>query len=284
MHGLHELCFLEWFELNQVRDFEEISIRKTASDSSQRTMNNSSFFQGKFEKYSARLLDQHYILKVREKDYPELPIIEFVSNQIAQELNLPVAPFYLIRFQNAVDAFVTKNFISKKSEANLIHIYRYIKENEAFNCDTLLKIINNNIQKMNATQQFIEMCLFDALIGNHDRHGRNIGIIQTSEGFEMAPVYDNPSFIGIVEDSLLTADLAPTGRIETKETHNPNMNDYIVEFKRLGYEDMVHKFYDKMKDINFETVSGISLLSETRKTAFMKLIRKRIKELENGIL
>jgi hypothetical protein len=43
----------------------------------------SSFFQGKLGKYSVELGDSLYIMKVHQQDDPELPALEFLSNQTA---------------------------------------------------------------------------------------------------------------------------------------------------------------------------------------------------------
>jgi serine/threonine protein kinase HipA of HipAB toxin-antitoxin module len=53
------------------------------------------------------------------------------------------------------------------------------------------------------------MCLFDALVGNHDRHGRNIALIETRKGHILSPFYDNPSYIGIEDHNLLLAEHNP---------------------------------------------------------------------------
>lgn len=108
-----------------------------------------------------------------------LPKVEWVSNKIAHTLGLNIPEYYLINLGNVQSTFVTKNFMTKKQGANLIHIYHYVKPEDEYSCKTLLRIINDRCGRLSDTREFVFMCLFDALIGNHDRHGRNIGLIQS---------------------------------------------------------------------------------------------------------
>jgi len=66
---------------------------------------------------------------------------------------------------------------------------------------------------------FIKTLLFDALIGNNDRHGRNLGFIVTSKGSTLSPIYDNVSYLSLESGGMLQAQHNPTGRINTKITY-----------------------------------------------------------------
>ena len=88
LHGLHQRCFIAWFHLEALTDFDDVVIKQNEDEVS--LSFHSSFFQGKFKKYSAQLGNKHYILKVQQKEYPELPHVEYISNQIAATLGLRV--------------------------------------------------------------------------------------------------------------------------------------------------------------------------------------------------
>lgn len=284
-HGLHNACFQEWFKLPSFTDFQSLALipqthesQTSLATSSLGSINNS-FFQGKFKKYSATLDKDDYILKVQQNEYPELPASEYLCNQIAKLLKINVPEFYFIQFQNSLYTFVVKNFMGEIKGGNLIHIYRYLKRPQDFNCQTLLHIIQEKTRRRDYVVQFINMCLFDALIGNHDRHGSNVALIETAKGFILAPVYDNPSYLAIEEDSLLAADHEPSGKIFTQTTNNPTMKDYVFEFEKLGFNNIVNHFRKSVDLKGLFSLISKSFISDNRKDAFVRLITKRHKEL-----
>lgn len=282
IQGLHEQCFLDWFALSSLMSFENLFARNIHTVQENDT--HTSFFQGKFKKYSAKLDEKSYILKICDTDYPELPHVEYICNAIAKALNLNIPDFYLIRLLNKVDTFVARNFMDHHTCANLIHLYHFIPPNAPFDCNTILQIIEKNLGRMHDIHNFIDLCLFDALIGNHDRHGRNLGFIQNPKGLSFSPFYDNPSYLGIEDDILLGALHSPRGKIATVRTTNPSMHDYVTEFKELGFQDVILKFYKKALKIDLCAIVNQGFCSQKRKTALNTLIQSRMKELENGII
>ena len=92
------------------------------------------------------------------------------------------------------------------------------------NCEHLVRIIGEKTRRRTEQERFVYLTLVDTLTGNHDRHGRNLGFIQTPKGLQLAPFYDNPSYIGLDDDLMLGADLQPRGAIFTEETDEPTVN------------------------------------------------------------
>jgi len=285
IYGLHGTCFRDWFQLQNLSGFEQLNLKKSSfgSNSAAAFSNiNSSFYQGKFKKYSASLDNQQYLLKVKEKDYPELPSMEYLCNQIAVFLKLKVPVFYLILFYDHI-TFVSKNFIRLNRTETLHHIYHFISRETEFECATLVKVIENETKRLSEVEKFVELCLFDSLIGNHDRHGRNLALIEFKGQKMLSPFYDNPSYLGIEEDSLLEAQHSPRGKIATSETNEPLMTDYVREFKKLGHQEIAEKFFKKIKIDQMCKLIDKSFISEKRKEAFKRLILARYSELKNEI-
>lgn len=288
-HGLHEACFEAWFQLKHLDDFRDLMAKESESKKTTGAFSaiNSSFFHGKFRKYSADLGDHSYILKVQMPEFPELPATEYLCNQMAEALGIKVPDFFLIKF-NDLPTFVTRNFIDKGKISNLIHIYRYLPGDESlvFSCETIFKIIEKETGRIQETERFLELCLFDSLIGNNDRHGRNIAIIEMSDRKILAPFYDNPSYIGVEIENLLGADHNPGGTVSTPSSivGSSTMKDYVQEIRRLGYDSIVIAFKKKvaMEMANLIALIEKSEVSEKRKTAFKKLLRKRYDELETA--
>lgn len=281
--SLHTGCYLKCFGLTQLIGFEDFSRKQSVSESVGELW-NSSHFQGRFKKYSATLAGQSYILKVREADYPELPDVEYICNKIGKILGLDVADFYIIEIFGQ-RAFVTKNFIKKgRHPETLNHIYHYMEPKvQDFDCETLISIIERQTGNILETEKFVRVCLFDTLIGNNDRHGRNLGFLVRADRTRLSPVYDNPSALGIEQGEFLKADWNPTGKISTKQNRFPSAKDYASEFIRLGFKGVLDDFVmtaeRHLASINKSINDGFC--SVLMKEALTKLIFKRFKELKN---
>jgi len=285
-YGLHLSCFQEWFKLESVEGFKDVQAKSTSSaskpikPSSDSFTKNDSHFHGKFKKYSAVLGGASYILKVKDDRYPELPGTEYLCNQIAEQLKIEVPPFYFIMFEEAVETFVSRNFM-QDCLGNLNHIYAFFESDKDFNCANLIKIIGDKTGRLSEIERFIELCLFDALTGNHDRHGRNIALVQTKKGLQLSPFYDNPSYLGIEVDGLLGAYHEPAGAIATSATDKPVMKDYAEEFLRLGHQSVAVKFWNKVDlGVLWKMIDG-AFISEKRKAAMKKLMERRFQELKH---
>lgn len=283
--GLHPSCFCKWFNVQEPEEFHDVVVRsdKSSDEGSDWEQVVSSFFHGKFRKYSACIGGHHYILKVMQKEVPELPRTEYLCNQLARSLGLEVPDFRLILFQNELETFLSLNFMDHYPGSDLVHIYRYLDHPKNYDCEHLLRIIEKEVGRFEAIVRFIEVCLFDALIGNHDRHGRNIGLIKESNQTLLSPFYDNPSYLGIEIPELLNAIHEPRGAIATFETNEPTMKDYVKEWFRLGYGSEVVHFAKRINIQSLSEIVGSSFLSDKRKDAILRLIQRRYQELQNAI-
>jgi len=168
------------------------------------------------------------------------------------------------------------------ADANLVHLYRFMNE-KPFDLANIIEVITSHTGNHLEIDQFIRICLFDMLIGNHDRHGRNLALIQTPKGKSLAPFYDNPSYLGIEEDWLLKAVHEPCGKIYTSDSTEPKMHEYAIEFCKFGYYSVVQEFFvsvdiEKIKLLVFE-----SFVSAPRKEAFLSLVIRRFHELKKAL-
>ena len=289
LHGLHDRCFQCEFSIDEGVDFEDVSLKHQASGGDPISINEfkhkASFFHGKFRKYSATLGGQDYILKVQEQDYKELPVTEFLCNQIAKQLRFKVPKFSLIKFQNELITFVTRNFMQDYTASSLIHLYHFIENEKDWNCEKIIKQLGKTTGRLSEMEKFVKICLFDALIGNGDRHGRNLGLINKKNNYRLSPFYDNPSNIGIEIESLLGAQLEPKGSIATMTTTEPSMKDYVIEFKRLEHGGVCEQFLKNLKKnkLAIKNLIDNSFLSPNRKKALRDLMNRRYKELVENV-
>ena len=283
--GLHKNCFCKWFEVSKPDDFRDVVARPGEGVDEERDWSqiNTSFFHGKFRKYSARIGSKNYILKVIQEEIPELPLTEYLCNQLGRTLGLLVPDHYMILFQNELESFVSTNFMSNRPGSDLVHIYRYLDQPKDYDCEHLLKIIEKEVGRYDAVVRFIELSLFDSLIGNNDRHGRNLGLIRDAKGTTLAPFYDNPCYLAMEIPKLLGAYHEPRGAIATLETREPIMKDYVKEWIRLGFKAEVINFAKRIDLRVIESLVTASFLSLPRKNAMFRLIERRYQEICNAI-
>lgn len=288
---MHNSCFCTEFNVGPQIDFSDIfehsGNQEKITGPQAPTFNkfNSSFFHGRYRKYSGLLGKNNYIIKMEQPEFPELPAVEYICNQLAKIWGLPLPEFHFIKYNNQLSSFLSRNLIDKYAPATLDHIYKFLKEDSNFDCETLSKIILNETERLSDVHRFVEICLFDSIIGNHDRHGRNLAFITRSGGRILAPFYDNPSYIGIADTFLLSADIQPRGTIQTQASKEPMLKDYVKEFDRLGFTSATERFKQRVLSKNtsaIELIHNSKLLTSARKTALAKLIEKRMRELENG--
>ena len=148
----------------------------------------------------------------------------------------------------------------------------------------MIDIIADQTKRPFHVETFIHTVLYDALIGNNDRHGRNLGFIVMPSSIVLSPIYDNVSYLGLESGKMLKADFNPSGKIGTKAvTSNPGMKDYVEEFIRLGHDDIIRAFHSKIKLPKLiEAIEG-SFCSDLMKDALKRMVTKRLKELANAL-
>ncbi len=286
--GLHSQCFVQWFGLEKPESFSEV-IRRQQGSEEQNAHGEwsdliSSFYQGKFKKYSAKLQNKSYLLKVQEKEYPELPAMEYLCNQVAEQLRLKIPAFALIMFENVLPTFVCENFMQYYHSSNLIHIYHFLTGRQDYNCEKIYQIILEKTGRLQEAYRFVELTLYDALLGNHDRHGRNIALIQSPKGYKLSPFYDNPCYLGLEDELLLAAQHEPRGKVATAETIDPTLKDYVREWRRLNCDDLVFAFWQKMAIEKIFYLIDRSYISDGRKEALKRLVERRYREFQNELI
>lgn len=138
-----------------------------------------------------------YLFKIPKENTGEA-WAEKVASEIGKAMGLSIMDVTLAKRDNII-AVLAKNFVNQKEEfyegGDLFFTIaedfdRYnLKYYDFFN-------MMNVLSRFNLEQEFIQIPVFDALIGNQDRHCDNWGIIYGESGYRMAPIYDNGASLG----------------------------------------------------------------------------------------
>lgn len=163
-------------------------------------------YKSKYETWNA------YIAKSAQKWYPNESVIEFLLNQIGDSLGLNMNSTRLSRINGQI-RFLSKYFLDSKNE-KLVHgaeiCGEYLEDNslaqqiaedrvsarELFTIEFIIEAINSVFKDCckEIIVALIEMIVFDAIVGNNDRHFYNWGVIKqikTNEiGPKFSPIYD----------------------------------------------------------------------------------------------
>lgn len=290
-YGQHLICFERVFKVKGRDVFQSLAPQSSASDPTETPFQNdphlTSYFSGHYRKYEGTLSGTSYILKMSKGDYPELAPVEYVCNRIADAcgLNIP-RPYALIEIAEGEMSFVSRNFMEKFStHATLHHLYHSLDPGpEHYNVEEISRAIYRETRSVEDVEMFFRMLLFDALIGNHDRHGRNLAFVQTSRSKRLAPIYDNPSCLGLESGPLLKASFAPKGKIWTMASREPEMREYLEEIDRLGVSQV---FRDLHASIDPSVLQGFirdaCFLSDDMRDAMERLVQVRYEALDDYV-
>ena len=251
-----------------------------------------------------------FVFKIPKGTHGSLSIGENYSEFLAYKLgtqlfNLKI-PEIKFAVRNGVQGVISKNFIDKKYE--FLEISDYFQEfNLDFNTEHLphykLSIALKIMDKFSMLQNFFEMCIFDILIANQDRHCENWGILkEIKKGeFEFAPLYDNGSSLGcyLTEariQNCLGDERAFNGfnnRAYTiftiKDVERPKISMFIEEL--ISHDKPIfERAFSKFSIINYDSIYKVinigedNFFTKSRKEFIIKLIISRVNLINKFLL
>lgn len=220
------------------------------------------------------------LLKSGTKPYNYEVFNEIIASKIMDRLDINHVKYYYIKDDNRVYS-ASENFITPSKE--LVTIYQLFNEYNKTNSESyfnfLIRILDN-FHILNYREEINKMLFIDFLIGNVDRHLNNFGVIRdikTLEIVDIAPIYDSGSSFGFnLNDKELEyafdLDWKPfkTSKIKTQL-------DLINDFSWLDVNKL-NKVEEDILDICFKYSEYIS---DSRRNAMIKFIRKRIECINN---
>ena len=166
-----------------------------------------------------------YFIKFNTDDTPDVTGYEVVSYNIARSLGIEVPDYSLVWIEDE------KAFLTKSLSGQPVHAFHHFNCSIAYDLQTLAAATPNR-------QHFIDMCLFDGLILNTDRHAFNY----LYKDDYLAPLIDNHSSFA-VKDFKDTSLHIPVDGVQA-----PQLPDYIKAFIDMGCESEVSSFVSRMDD------------------------------------
>ncbi|WAA12427.1 HipA domain-containing protein [Fervidibacillus halotolerans] len=123
---------------------------------------------------------------------------EKISSEIGKLLGLSMVDVHLAVRKN-IYGIIAKKFTSGTEEfyegGDLIT--SIVDEFDRYKLDYYnFENISKVLKEFQLDKEFVAIPIFDALIGNQDRHCDNWGIIRTKTGYRLAPIYDNGASLG----------------------------------------------------------------------------------------
>ncbi|RCW77289.1 HipA domain-containing protein [Saliterribacillus persicus] len=169
--------------------------------------------------------------------------------------------------------------------------YKYLLENDLNGYD-LLTYGFNYIQRLpywnSIKKNFIEMLVFDALIGNQDRHPFNwMVLFYPNDEIRLSPIYDNGASLGFrFEDSYLLKMIenesmmnkymkntkSKAGIFEKKQVKVKQLLNYLI----TEYPKETASIIEKINDFNITEynnyINSLSFISEYQEKWLLKII------------
>lgn len=198
-------------EINQVIDVSAWRIDDDFGDYPEGARDKSMLYCPK-SSYKFLIPSHAYLFKLSSRRYPEQFWIEIFSYRLGVIMDVPVPPTFVAYDSNnnqagaLIEWFFTRPLEGLISGGNYCREYILnfdSKKGKKHNFEAIIKIFNDLIKTyptsmVNWKEYWAKTFVFDALIGNTDRHQDNWGIIinSSAETFRIAPVFDNGTSLG----------------------------------------------------------------------------------------
>lgn len=210
-------------------------------------------------------------------EYTYEHLSEFLAMRLGKMMRVPVVDIVLGGcdiLSKVVTDGTLQSFLEFSDEFS--HSF-HLSNLTTFNISTLLNKENNPYW-----QEVIEMLLFDALIGNSDRHPGNF----LHDGSKFYPLFDNGSSLCAYErdcnvehilrdanrfNAICVTKSKPVLRDEQKITHKE-----LVEILRRQHPREFCNFQDKISKINLSTLWQGITVPEVRKKLVTKFLETRM--------
>lgn len=213
------------------------------------------------------------------------------------QLNVPKTEFAV---RNGSYGVISKNFIDTQVNDNFVESVDFFPgEFDKYNLlDYKIEDALAFVSRYNLLEDFFNMCIFDYLIANQDRHSENWGLIFKADGDVcFAPLYDNGSSLlnGISEPDIvkMSKDFrmfqAFTDRAKSifsiddkKRQKCAYFIKYLIAYDKKMFANAFARFQGHSHDAILNALNSIDgfFMTEDRKKLVVELILHRVKIIE----
>jgi serine/threonine-protein kinase HipA len=253
--------------------------------------------QGVQKKLSAKLrikdgyfdiVDQNgqYILKPQSDTYFELPENESISMTLAKTIGLEVPIHGLVYSKDNSLTYFIKRFdrighhkkLALEDFAQLLGHDRHTKYKSSM--EKVISVIEHfcTFPKIEFAKLF-KLTLFNFLIGNEDMHLKNFSLITKDRKIYISPAYD------LLNSTIAQKNANEELALPLKEKkNNLTKNDFLKYFgeEKLGLnQNIINGILQEFHEIipKWETLIGLSFLSQPMKENYLELVHQRCKRL-----
>lgn len=260
---------------------------------------NNKLYSGAEKKIGITIKHEDYIVKFQKKTAHGLRnnhISEYLGCRIMQSMGYDVQEVYLGTFKEH-EVVVIKDFVKIGEQFvafNDLGESSIDADREKFQYSyediTEILSLNNKLDDPDITiQQFWNLYVLDALLGNFDRHGGNWGFTKINNKYTLAPIFDNGSclypnltdiddmkkIMNSIKETEKRIFMFPTSQIKL----NGQKSSYYevihsLEFKECN-QALIHinELFDQIK-INL-IIDETPFISSTQKEFYKYMIQKR---------
>lgn len=233
---------------------------------------------GTKEKFWTRLKSKEYLFKIGRENTLE-NCSEKIAYEIAKLIQLEVAEYEFATYVNGYErqGVASKKFIENNARLILgneilnmliVNYDKNARNNELSSVLALMKLTES-------TNNFSGYLVFDALIGNQDRHHENWGFISSKSGLTLAPSFDHASGLASKVSEQEAKNRLTTQDVNYKVSHfcKKAITPFYKNGKKLKTFEVIAELC-KIKDFAKHTFEWIEKIAEIKKDEFNKIMDK----------